>query len=730
MINLFLFTQQVKSAGTLSWHYVQYPTWNQWRSDFDIRYVSGGHSYSTSYDNYGWWPAFKVDNGNLVYILGRNKGEASSNNVYVKTNLSYPLDNNYILVQWIVTNHDTEPHYVSLASHTDVQIIDNDRARVDWYGGNRGLTMTQDKKFFELYNTKLTLLVRDGYGVTNVDDFWFGEWWPSHQHYWDNRTDRKSLVGRDSAFSIGWHKRAIYPHQTLTFGVLLGVGDNLKSPPIINVTTNFQQNYNPNSKVNVTVIVQDYDAGETITLYCNFPNGITKYHNKSLTSWKAGSHGLNESYSFEVTLGTTVSSYPLTVWANDGLYKSNVFTKQLLVNQAPKLTITNTIASTYYTGGTVDVQGKLWDDTYAVISYQFDNDFAFSVNSQIDCYNVEVPFRKTFPLRQKVLSYGSHVLHIWATDEFRVKSTQYDFPFTYVQLHAPEIMLTTDFNDSVHYNNKIFVSGQFRDLDVGDTLTLSVKYPTDDPTAPFNPFYTVTSQGEWVKFDFEYTIPHLDAGNHSLIFVVVDQRGSNSRDAIFTFTNVKYPNPSPVPSPSPIPTPIDTKPPSGHYIDSNETTTYVPTYTSDSNGDPTITYVPSNTSFYFITQSKPPPKRTPDLTPTPTPSASEAQWANAGSGVASNSNSKQNKKKLIPIIAGAAAAVGVAAIVAAAVLIHEAKIKAKEFDPEDPDLFNGPDGDAAQENDNPLYNEDAQDDPFADEFDEEAPNDGNNMLPQ
>ncbi|EAX78794.1 hypothetical protein TVAG_338660, partial [Trichomonas vaginalis G3] len=121
---------------------------------------------------------------------------------------------------------------------------------------------------------------------------------------------------------------------------------------------------------------------------------------------------------------------------------------------------------------------------------------------------------------------------------------------------------------------------------------------------------------------------------------------------------------------------------------------------------------------------------TPDLTPTPTPSASEAQWANAGSGVASNSNSKQNKKKLIPIIAGAAAAVGVAAIVAAAVLIHEAKIKAKEFDPEDPDLFNGPDGDAAQENDNPLYNEDAQDDPFADEFDEEAPNDGNNMLPQ
>ena len=211
--------------------------------------------------------------------------------------------------------------------------------------------------------------------------------------------------------------------ESLTFGVLLGVGDNLKNPPIINVTNPFQENYNPNSKVTVTVDVQDYDADETTTLYYNFTDGTREYTNVAVKSWRAGSNGFSDSCSFEVTLGTNVSAYPLTVWAEDSFgYKSNVFTKQLLVNQAPRLTITNNIASTYYTGGTVDVQGKLWDDTYAVISYQFDDDFAFSVNSQIDCYNVELSFRKTFALRENILNYGTRVLHIWATDEFGVKS--------------------------------------------------------------------------------------------------------------------------------------------------------------------------------------------------------------------------------------------------------------------------------------------------------------------
>lgn len=88
MLILSLLSQHVYSGGTLSWHYVNQLTWGEWRSDFDIRYVSNGHYYSTSFADYGWWPAFKVDDGNLIYILGRNNGEASSQNVHVKTKLS------------------------------------------------------------------------------------------------------------------------------------------------------------------------------------------------------------------------------------------------------------------------------------------------------------------------------------------------------------------------------------------------------------------------------------------------------------------------------------------------------------------------------------------------------------------------------------------------------------------------------------------------------------------
>lgn len=184
MIGVLLYAQQAAPTSPLVYNWVKDSYWIYgYVSDFDIKYKNG----TTTYYDAGWFPIFNVDGGQNVTILGKNNGTAYSNNIHVKTVLSQPLGENYLLIQWILSNNGTKSRKVSLSSYTDISIAGNDYADVFWYGGlqnKRGLTM-KDTKYT---NYSLTLLTKDAYSVTNVDTFWFGECELLKMHYWDNRT--------------------------------------------------------------------------------------------------------------------------------------------------------------------------------------------------------------------------------------------------------------------------------------------------------------------------------------------------------------------------------------------------------------------------------------------------------------------------------------------------------------------------------------------------------------
>lgn len=703
----------------LTWTWMKNRIWDDYNADFDIYYVKDGRNIQTSYGYGGWWPAFKVDDDpRLTKVLGTKEGVASYGDISVTTNISNPAvfgneKYNYLLIEWFITNNNpTEPHRVSLATHCDVMIANNDRATIYWYQNDavnrRGLTMYDSSTSY-----RLTLMVKDAYQVTNVDHFWYGPWGRYQLHYWEDRTEAGKLEGYDSAFSFGWSNRVVRENSTIRLAVLLGVGENLVSPPTVEVTSQFQENYLPNYDFTVTGVFKTINKDDQVQVRYKYMNDEEKNATEFVDLSSPDGNPVQSTFSIPIRTPANVSLNELQIYAvNKFGLKSNEFKYNVLVNEAPVLTIINQIQPKYYTGGQVEVVGRLWDDTTANIYYQFDRDFDFEADKQvIECNKEEKPFRKVFALREGKIDYGQHTLYIWAEDEFHVKSRVYPFPFEYKELHAPQVKIYNENFTNVYYDQYLIVRGAVKDQDVGDTITLSMKTPETLPTDPFIQVEQITANGDWQNFTVYY---HLDvslpAGNNSIIFQAKDQLEAISPDALFFFNVSKY-NVVANPSPTPAETPSDGYVPgseieSGYYTAESSTSTYTETPTRDSNGDTSTGYTLTDTKIIIVKKGIPEP-----TTPDPTLVGAYA----VGKKV---TKEKQSSNKIIWIAAGVAA--GVALAVAAIIIAVEASKKAKEFNFDDEDVENWGDemNDAAMENDNPIYDDGMEDDPFANEFDE------------
>lgn len=375
-------------------------------------------------------------------------------------------------------------------------------------------------------------------------------------------------------------------------------------------------------------------------------------------------------------------------------------------------------------GGVVDVQGRVWDDTYVYITYSFDNTFNFNTDQQVVCDRAEIPFRKTFQLREKNLAYGPHTLSIWATDQFGIKSMIYNYSFDYVELHTPEIQLDPVDEMKLAYQGIAAITGKIRDLDYNDILSLFVKYPDTDPTEPFILFDTYVSTGDWIPFTIYYLANKLTPGNKSITFQVRDQFNANSKDAVLYFQYIKLPVPTAQPSPSPIVIPEIPTNYTGPTT-TNTTESWTLTNTTDINGDDSTTWTITLTQITIMTDVIPP-------TPLDTPAATDDNQDNAinGNVVPKKQNSSNTNKY---IIIGAAAAVVVASIIAAVIIIKEAMKPTREFDFESeyPDVMDNMDNDSVEvENVNPIYDENVVDDPFADEFENDSEQDAFMVAPK
>lgn len=707
------------------WQWVKWEADNNqgYDGDFNIVY----NWFTTTYRFSGWRPILKVDNFPEVKILGINDGVAKDHDITVTTNFTL-LGKNYLLIKFIATNTGEDPHKISIASFTDVKINSNDRAECGWYDGNRGLSMYDDQT-----NTNLTLVVRDGYEVTNVDTFWFGEFNGLDKHYFENAAPNTHLKDIDSTFSLGWQNRVIYPGQTIPFGVLLGIGQGLKNPPTLTVDeTKFNQNYGPGERPRFYVTIKEKDFDKNVMLYWNVTtNGITQAF-KAIKPYTKNnfSNGIKKD-EFNVILPNNVSSTEVKVWAQkeyDGYnLSSNVYTRNFLVNQAPRLHINkNQLQSRYLKGSHIEIQGTLWDDTFANISYQFDDDYEFTIKDKIECYGQEKTILKSYSIREKGLNYGPHTLRIWATDEFGVQSERIVHQFEYVNYQAPEIRINHSHVMPVYeYNQIVAIDFQVQDTDYGDSLKVWYAGPPSSQEFSQTNQDPIQTNGNWQDQTFLYQIPLLEEKNYSIILKVVDSYGASSNFAYYNFTWKKTPPRTPLPTPSPFPTPPTIPPPPptnrpDNTADSSSSsssstqekpinyTSYTCVTTIDpANGNITCSY---STTIKVITKDG---NTYVDILPTPTAEPNDDFIVITG---AQKEKSGSDSKKTTPIFIGAGIAVAVAAAIAAAIIIREASKKAAEFNPEEVGQMEGVD-DAAFENDNPIFNEHAVEDPFANDFD-------------
>ncbi|EAY06878.1 hypothetical protein TVAG_340570 [Trichomonas vaginalis G3] len=682
------------------------------KTDFDILY----NGEWTTYRRTGWWPVFEVDNNGVqIPIQGVFGGVAKSSGVQVRTKVSKPFEDlgrasNFLLIEFMAKCIDGYPHKISIATYADIMIRASDNADIVWYGEpgqKRGFTM------YDIMNTGriFTVITRQAYGVNDVDNLWFGNWdWRGNLHYWEDRRPNEGNFTNhiDSAFSLGWKNRDLYPDNgEVSFGVLLGLGKGIVKPPRVEVDeTNFKHLYKPKEKISIDIKVYDEDRLYNSTLYYNF-NG----KNNNFTNVTYGkTYTINN-----ITLGTT-GRYSFYCYAKDTAdLVSNNYTRDFLVDEAPILTILNGLAEKYTDSASFIVQGKVWDDTWAELKFRVDNSFYFRIDngSRLNCYRSEKPFLKEFSLRTEGVPYGWHRLYIWAEDEYGIKSNEYEHRFEYVKMNPPSLeIVPNNYPTEYYYDREIEIELAYYDKDVGDTYTIFYRPPTLGDLESDIQLYSNVSDGQRRKMNFTYKVPRLSEGSHFIKFIIKDDKGLSSPYKTFNFTMKYYPIAT-----ATIPEPWNPQTVDPSYTGAqthSETFFHSCTIVLDSNGNDAYSCTITTTYIFVETNAK-----------TPTPSASTID---NGAFIESGGGKSNNKKKNIYLIIGVAAGiVALAAIIAGIIIAKEAAKHAAEFefDPEKGEFIEDPG--VSQENDNPIYDENANDDPFKNDFDEQ-PEEASNLM--
>lgn len=718
-------------GGDLSyyWRGINYAPFS---ADFDIRYKG----QQTTNLNFGWFVQFQVNNGFWYPLSGFYAGAyrypfpaRGQGSINFATHITAPIGKDYLLVTFAVENNSPEPATINISAWADVQILDNDKATVSWYGlpEKRGITMTDSRT-----NTKLTIVARNGYGVENVDCFWFGEFegYINQYHELENRESLDPTNDIDTAFSLGWKDRVLYPGDKKNFSVLFGVGEDLKDPPIVTLNTEIDSNVNRGQHIKLNGNVKDFTYNEAVNLTVEFNGQIIK----QIPYPAVRNAGVNQDWEVEFDAPSYIGKFPLTIYAIDAYgLRSNTISEFIRVNEPPVIQLTtDSIKSEYVTGGVVEIRGTIWDDTSAKIYYRFDNDYNFSIPQEFNCTKNTLQFRETFPLRESRLNYGDHTLYVWAVDEFGSRSNSIiERRFNYRQLHAPVLTIQNPTDAVYEVGSIIAINGTVYDQDNNERLTIWYKSPTSDVLAEFETAEVIPEiivSETTTNFTFNVQIP-MDAEIGKELKYIFQARDSNngvSRDAYFTFnaTLIKPPHVTEPPTfqyPSNYLKPGEQAKPD-HYTFTSAYTSY--TYINAPVGEgyePYSTW--SVTSTYLTIQSEN-PQRTP--APTEIPTKSPAPFVPSGEGInagniriSEDDKTKDEKFNWIPVVVGAAAVALVAILIAVIIIVIEAKKKAKEFDFNQEEAGTVKDDmDIEIENENSLYNKGLTDDPWANDFED------------
>lgn len=170
-----------------------------------------GNGNKTTFSNAGYTTVFVV-NGSSTQITN---GSGSLQNVSFNTKLSIVEDGNYVQIEYILTNNSNQNRTISIATHADIQINQNDRARIDNLPEDKGFIMTDGNYYYNV-------ILKGQEGITDVDAYWFGYYNDRTKNLWSN-VHPQSLVNIDSGMVYSWQNKVLEPNETKSFVVRIGL---------------------------------------------------------------------------------------------------------------------------------------------------------------------------------------------------------------------------------------------------------------------------------------------------------------------------------------------------------------------------------------------------------------------------------------------------------------------------------------------------------------------------
>ena len=185
--------------------------WRTGATSFNIRGIDGSKDYQTTFLDRGYETVASVDNG--------TKQRNPSNLIAAGLRLDVDLElhtENYIMVQYTLTNSGARSHSVRLGGFADVMIDKNDHAPIyaTEIGGD---TLDMSGKPKNKYAFKLV--------ATGSDTLWYGNYGHRYGNCFTDMTDRgpDNKYDGDSAVAYSWNA-TVAPGETWVRCVLIGIG--------------------------------------------------------------------------------------------------------------------------------------------------------------------------------------------------------------------------------------------------------------------------------------------------------------------------------------------------------------------------------------------------------------------------------------------------------------------------------------------------------------------------
>lgn len=224
--------------------------YRQLSSSIDIQGCYNNRYYGSTYSNNGYKVAMQVNNGSAQSV-NCLQGTTTQGVTFFA---SIEQQGELARICYNVTNNNEEDVIVSLGTHADVMIGNNDRApiskRIDTAGNSYGVTMKDGN------GAQLCVLFGSGLaGVTSVSDYWFGYYYTNNSSYEmvGNYSEGDYYMRENGSYDSGmgwcWKNRTIPAGETVVFSYLIGVGEvNLEPNSSFEVTPDDPEGWNDLSR--------------------------------------------------------------------------------------------------------------------------------------------------------------------------------------------------------------------------------------------------------------------------------------------------------------------------------------------------------------------------------------------------------------------------------------------------------------------------------------------------